>query len=111
MPIIIFTPREIAVQIAERIRDDRLSRGWTQAQLSERAGISPMTYRLFERTGRISLERLLAIASALGRTTEWEVLFRSRAAQSLDELDPARPLRRRGARKRPPRRRPESEAR
>jgi len=111
MPFTLYTPREIAIQIAERIREDRLGRRWTQAQLAERAGIPFMTYRLFERTGQISLERLLSIASALGRTTEWDDLFRPRVAQSLDELDPARPVRRRGARTRPQRRRPESEGR
>lgn len=111
MLFMIQTPRELATQIAERVRGDRLSRRWTQARLAERAGIPLPTYRLFERTGQISLERLLSIASALGRTTEWDGLFRQRVAQSLDELDPAQPVRRRGARSRPRRGRPEGEGR
>jgi len=100
MSLILYTPKEIAIRIAARVRADRLGRQWTQAQLAERAGISLPTYRLFERTGQISLERLLSIAGALGRTGEWEDPFRERVAQSLDELDPTGPVRRRGARTR-----------
>jgi transcriptional regulator with XRE-family HTH domain len=111
MLLALHTPKELAIQIAERVREDRLGQRWTQAQLAQRSGVSLPTYRLFERTGQISLERLLSIASALGRTAEWDGIFRQRVAQSLDELDPARPVRRRGARARPQRGSPKSEDR
>ena len=112
MPLVLYTPKEIAERIAGRVREDRLARGWTREQLAERAGVPLMTYRRFERTGQISLERLLAVASALGRTSEWEDVFRPRAAQSLDDVAPDRPARQRGTPRRSrrrPTRRPDQE--
>lgn len=98
MSLTLYTPAEMSAQLAKRVRRDRLSRGWTQAGLAARSGIPLATYRLFEQTGQISLERLIAISSALSRSAEWSTLFKPRAAQSLDELDPARPTRQRGRR-------------
>ena len=45
------------------------------------------TLKLFERTGRISLERLLRIASALDSLAEFENLFAPPPARSLDEIE------------------------
>lgn len=98
MALTLYTPSEMSAQLAERVRQDRLARGWTQAGLAARSGIPLATYRLFEQTGQISLERLIAISGALSRSAEWSTLFKPRAAQSLDELDPTRPTRQRGRR-------------
>lgn len=98
MAFILTTPTELALLVAGRVRDERLARGWTQRQIAERVGMPVITYRLFERTGQISLVRLLAVASALGRTAEWDGIFRPGPAASLDELDRRRPMRRRGRR-------------
>lgn len=102
MSLTLYTNTELAAQLAARIRDARLARGWTQEQLAQRTGIALPTYRLFERTGKVSLERLIAVSVALGRATEWELLFRPQASTSLDEVS-ARPTRRRGVRARGPR--------
>lgn len=83
-------PYSPALSIAQRVRTERLTRGWTQPQLAERAGLSVATYRLFERTGQISLHRLLAIASAFGFGPESFAFFPPSDAQ--------RPLRQRGRR-------------
>ncbi len=99
MSLTLYTPAESAVHIAERVRQDRLARGWTQAQLAVRSGIPLATYRLFERTGQISLQRIIAISNALSRSAEWDVVFAPRAAQSLDDIDRARPQRQRGRRR------------
>lgn len=98
MSLILYSPSEHAAQIAERVRLDRIARGWTQAQLAARAGMPIATYRLFEQTGQISLERLIAVSSALGRSAEWIAVFAPRAAQSLDDVDRSRPTRQRGRR-------------
>lgn len=98
MALILYTPAETSAQIAERVRQDRLARGWTQAELAARSGIPIATYRLFEQTGQISLERLIAISGALSRSAEWGTLFKPRTAQSLDDIDPPRPTRQRGRR-------------
>lgn len=97
MALLLRTPLEAAADIAQRVRAERLGRGWTQPQLAQRAGLSVATYRLFEHSGKISLHRLLAIVSALGRLGEWDALLRP-APTSIDALDPRRPVRQRGRR-------------
>ncbi|MHB1097366.1 MAG: helix-turn-helix domain-containing protein [Gemmatimonadaceae bacterium] len=97
MALLLRTPLEAATGIAQRVRAERLGRGWTQPQLAQRAGLPVATYRLFERSGKISLHRLLAIVSALGRLGEWDALLRP-APTSLDAIDPRRPVRQRGRR-------------
>ena len=98
MSFTLYTPAELAAQLAARVRQTRLARGWTQANLADRTGIPLPTYRLFERTGKVSLERLIAVTSALGRAAEWELLLQPQARRSLDEIERTRPSRRRGRR-------------
>lgn len=93
------TPTELAAELADRVRAARLARGWTQAELAERTQVALPTYRLFERTGRISLERLITITSALGRAAEWEMICSEVRPTSLDDVDRARPTRKRGIRR------------
>lgn len=61
--------------IGERIREHRLSRGMTQAELSERAGVSLSTLKLLEREGKASLQRLAKIAVILNLDGELRTLF------------------------------------
>lgn len=98
MSLTLFTPSEVTMQVATRVREARLLRGWTQEVLADRAGVRLPTYRQFERTGRISLARLIAIASALGRVADWEHVFSRSSPRSLDDIDRARPHRSRGMR-------------
>ena len=74
-------------RLVDRVRERRLGRGWTQAELAERAGLALPTLKLFERTGRISLDRLLRIASALGALEDFRTLFTPPPARSLDEIE------------------------
>jgi transcriptional regulator with XRE-family HTH domain len=68
------TPESIAERLAERIRTLRLERGWSRAELSRRAGVATPTLRHFEDTGRVSLERLLKLASVLGLLEEFAAI-------------------------------------
>ncbi|WOO42673.1 helix-turn-helix transcriptional regulator [Rubellicoccus peritrichatus] len=81
------TPHETAKAIAERVRQMRVSRGLTQEELAQRAGIAFPTYRHFEQTGRIAFERLLQVASALECMDAFNDLFQPDAYQSLDEIE------------------------
>lgn len=87
LPFALLSPVEMTRAVSARVRALRLQRGWTQAELAARAGLSPATYRLFERTGQISLERLLRVAIALEALDPFDNLFPPRAARSLAELE------------------------
>lgn len=93
------SPLEIAADLAVRVRERRLQRAWTQDELAQRAGLKTATYILFERTGRISLIRLLKILEVLDLLSEFDLIGRGQdlAGVSLDEL--AQPERQRGRRK------------
>lgn len=81
------TPREVVQDLAGKVRALREQRGLTQQQLAAKAGIAFPTYRHFEQTGRISTERLLMVASALGRMNDFGSLFEAEEFQSLDEIE------------------------
>jgi len=86
--------------MGERLRDHRLARGWTQAELAERAGVALSTLKLMESRGYGSLQRLARIAMALGIDGEMREWFaRPVAMESIEAVKLA-------ARQRAPRRRP-----
>ena len=86
LPIDLRTPGDIARLLATRVRELRLSRGWTQQELADRAGLTLATYRRFERTGRIALDRLLKVAVILDARTGFDQLFALPPARTLAEL-------------------------
>lgn len=67
----------LAKALAERIRQQRLARGWTQSQMAQAASLHLMTYAHFEQTGHVRLSSLLAIFEALGMTAQIEQLATS----------------------------------
>lgn len=68
-------PVQLVREIGGRIRKHRLARGWTQAELSERSGVSLSTLKLLEREGKGSLQRLAKIAVVLNLDSELRGLF------------------------------------
>jgi transcriptional regulator with XRE-family HTH domain len=68
-------PINLIREIGGRIRAHRLARGWTQAELGERAGVSLSTLKLMEREGKGSLQRLAKIAVVLNLDGELRGLF------------------------------------
>ncbi|MEX0893809.1 MAG: helix-turn-helix transcriptional regulator [Gemmatimonadota bacterium] len=100
LPIDLQSPRDMARMLARRVKGLRLGRGWTQQETAERAGIAPATYRRFERTGQISLDRLLKLAVILDARAGFDQLFPRSPAQSLAELEQrAQQPRKRGKRR------------
>lgn len=87
LPIELQTPRDIAHTLARRVKALRLERGWTQEETAERAGLTLGTYRRFERTGRISLERLLKLAVILDARSGFDRLFAAGPAGSMADLE------------------------
>jgi hypothetical protein len=83
--------------ITARVRDERLRLGWTQADTGGRAGMSERSYQRFEQFGQITLDRLLAVATALG------LELNLAAAAGMPAIPSACPVRQRGLRhSRPP---------
>lgn len=92
------SPAEVARELAQRARRLRLELGWNQVELARRAGVALSTLRHFERTGQISLERLVRIASALHALKAFEALLQPAPASTLEELEGRQRLRKRGRR-------------
>ncbi len=82
------TSTETVVELAQRSKSMRLGQNLTQAGLEQRSGVSLGTIKLFERTGKISLESLVKIAIALGASEGFKDLFHSAPTEerSIDDL-------------------------
>lgn len=94
-------PADVARVLADRAKALRLTRGWTQNTLAQRAGVTTASYRRFETTGKASLELVLKVAHALGRLDGFADLLKPPPASSIDELaarTASTPKRKRGIR-------------
>lgn len=93
-------PKELSSDIAKRVTALRLQRAWTREVLAERSGINVYTLKHFERTGQISLHRLISIATALDVLTEIEGLFKPRHRVDVNNWEvETQTLRKRGRRR------------
>lgn len=82
----VLTPKDVALQIAARVKARRLELDLTQEGLSARAAVKFSTYRKFEQTGEISLKGLLQIGFALNALPEFDALFAQRQYKTLDDV-------------------------
>lgn len=89
---------EIAREFAGRVRTRRLRREWTQTEMAGRAGVKVATYIHFERTGQISLLRLLKILGVLDLLAEFDRIGRGEDLHGLTLDDVVKPERQRGRR-------------
>ena len=80
------TPALEARELASRVKKRRLALHMTQAELAQRAGMPLPTYRRFEQTAQISLQGLLAVASALNALEDFHSLFASNTWSTMDEM-------------------------
>ncbi|WP_261335454.1 helix-turn-helix domain-containing protein [Rhizobium leguminosarum] len=94
------SPAEVIGGLSERMKRRRIDAGLTQRELAIRAGVSYGSLRLFEETGKISLEALVKIAFVLEAEAEFEHLFPPRPPKTIDDVI-GRPVRQR-VRKRAP---------
>lgn len=92
------SPREVAMELAARVRERRLEANLTLEGLAARAGVSLGTLKLYERSGRASIEFVIAIAFALEAEKEFEDLFPRRPRKSIEDVL-QKPVRKRGRRK------------
>tara|TARA_R110000751_G_scaffold41519_1_gene97338 strand:+ start:308 stop:607 length:300 start_codon:yes stop_codon:yes gene_type:complete len=80
------SPAEIIGGLAERMKRRRIDLGLTQRELAARANVSYASLRLFETSGKISLESLVKIAFALDAEAEFEQLFPGRPPKTIDDV-------------------------
>ncbi len=71
-------PVDVMLELADRVKKTRKSKGYTQADLAERAAVSLGSLKRFEQTGEISLVSLLKIAHLLGTLEDFDQLFHQR---------------------------------
>ena len=83
-----FTPHEMAKNIAKQAKEKRLDLNLSQQSLSDRSGVSYGTLKKFEHSGQISLESLLKLAVCLDSFDDFADLFtiNPETYTSLDEL-------------------------
>ena len=72
--------------VAERVKKRRLELNLSQEGLAKRADMPLPTYRLFEKTGKVSFRGLLQIAYALNCLQDFNQLFSQQQYESLDEM-------------------------
>jgi transcriptional regulator with XRE-family HTH domain len=83
-------PQWLAGELGRRLRRLRLSRGWTQEELAERAGVGLSSLKSLESGGKGTLLRFLQVASVLGAIEECADLFaENRVAESLEAVERA----------------------
>lgn len=70
-------PVIIAREVGERLKRQRLGKGWTREELAERSGVAVSTLKLLETKGNGSFQRLIRVAVALGLDGELRGLFGS----------------------------------
>jgi len=80
------TPEELRLHIASNVKARRLEMNLTQKGMSSRTSIPLATYKRFEKSGEISLSKLIMIAVVLGMTHELENLFTERRYQDINEV-------------------------
>ena len=83
------TPEQVGRSLATRLKALRLAKGWKQATLAERSGVSLASLRRFETSGQVSLQHLLALAFALNRLDDFDAVLQAPRASSLAELEAA----------------------
>ena len=79
------TPSELCQEIAKRLTAMRLQRAWTREDLATRANINIYTLKHFERTGQISLERLIALCTVLEIRSDFERVFKPRQRVNVED--------------------------
>lgn len=90
MSLIIATPEEVRLAIANRFKARRLAMNLPQRELASRSGVALSSLKRFEREGLISLDSLLSLAMVTGCLDDFDKLAAgshpSQVPQSLDAL-------------------------
>jgi transcriptional regulator with XRE-family HTH domain len=80
------TMEDLAIGIAERVKQRRLELNLTQQGLALRSGVSFGSYRRFETSGEISLKSLIRLSFTLGMSDDFTRLFSEPQYLSMDDM-------------------------
>ena len=83
---VIKSPKEISQDLADRVKQNRIRRNFTQQELAERSGVSFGSVKRFEQTGEISLKHLIMISKVLRCSPQFDLLFPVHQYESMEEL-------------------------
>lgn len=90
---------ELATELGERVRRERLRQDLTQRTLAERAGVARLTITRMEADGTATLSNFLAVLTALRRTGDLEQVLQPPEATTVEQfLGQEGPTRQRGSR-------------
>lgn len=78
-------PDEIVKTLCERLRQARIRRQFTQAELAQRAGVGVNTVSNLEAGRNVGIDVVVRVAMVLGLAHELEVLFMPQL-ESLEDL-------------------------
>jgi len=92
----VLAAKEVALELASRLKKRRLAQNLTQAGLSRRSGVPLGTLKKFERSGQISLTSFIRLAIALQDERALENLLREPEFKTLDDVLQSDKLPRRG---------------
>ena len=84
--MILETPYEMALGVAERFRVLRKAKKITLKEVTEKSGVPYSTIRRFESKGEISFLAFVKIVSAIGEDDAITGLFAERVPESIEEV-------------------------
>ena len=93
------SPNDIALELAQRLRERRLDNAWSREELASRAGVTVASLKRFELTGDISLKRLLSLCFTLHAVDGFDQLLLESEPRSIAEIEKRLNKRQRGRRK------------
>jgi transcriptional regulator with XRE-family HTH domain len=97
------TQTEICLELANRLKQQRLASNLSQQELAARADVSLGTIRHLERAGQVTLESWVKVLMALGLVEALQPLFLATRPQSIAQMErDSRPPRARASRRSPP---------
>lgn len=79
-------PNDVKMELAQKIKRIRKSKGYTQQELAKRTQVSYGSIKRFEQTGEISLIHLLEIANILDVLENFDLLFNKKEEEIGDEV-------------------------
>ncbi|MBU3599678.1 helix-turn-helix domain-containing protein [Polynucleobacter sp. 30F-ANTBAC] len=80
------TVPDVALSIAKRAQEARLSQNLSRKTLSKMSGVAESSIKRFEMSGEISIISLLKIAKALGHINQFEETFTQQGVISIEQV-------------------------